>query len=201
MRGTVPRHTAIVPKSTSGKPGFETLAIHAGQDPEGMTGSVQVPIFQTSTYVQEAVGKNKGYDYARTGNPTRTALEACLAALEDGKWGLAFGSGMSATDVIAGGQQVRDRIGRGHARRECERPRAVLERGETGLERGARRIAGARVLVALVLADGFLRECRGLEDRNGHGSGGRIRLLPRVDRERVEARLTRRGDLGHRAGG
>ena len=101
MRGTVPRHTAIVPKSTSGKPGFETLAIHAGQDPEGMTGSVQVPIFQTSTYVQEAVGKNKGYDYARTGNPTRTALEACLAALEDGKWGLAFGSGMAATDAIA----------------------------------------------------------------------------------------------------
>jgi len=101
MRGTVPRHTAIVPRSTSGKPGFETLAIHAGQDPEGMTGSVQVPIFQTSTYVQEAVGKNKGYDYARTGNPTRTALEACLAALEDGKWGLAFGSGMAATDAIA----------------------------------------------------------------------------------------------------
>jgi len=90
-----------VPKSTSGKPGFETLAIHAGQDPEGMTGSVQVPIFQTSTYVQEAVGKHKGYDYARTGNPTRTALEACLAALEDGKWGLAFGSGMAATDAIA----------------------------------------------------------------------------------------------------
>lgn len=90
-----------MPKSTSGKPGFETLAIHAGQDPEGMTGSVQVPIFQTSTFVQEAVGKHKGYDYGRTGNPTRTALEACLAALEDGKWGLAFGSGMAATDAIA----------------------------------------------------------------------------------------------------
>ncbi len=66
-----------------------------------MTGSVQVPIFQTSTYAQQAVGKNKGYDYARTGNPTRTALEACLAALEDGSWGLAFGSGMAATDAIA----------------------------------------------------------------------------------------------------
>jgi cystathionine beta-lyase/cystathionine gamma-synthase len=62
---------------------------------------VQVPIFQTSTYAQEAVGKHKGYDYARTGNPTRTALETCLAALEDGKWGLAFGSGMAATDAIA----------------------------------------------------------------------------------------------------
>jgi len=90
-----------VRKGSRGKPGFETLAIHAGQEPEGMTGSVQVPIFQTSTYAQQAVGKNKGYDYARTGNPTRTALEACLAALEDGSWGLAFGSGMAATDAIA----------------------------------------------------------------------------------------------------
>ena len=83
------------------KPGFETLAIHAGQEPEGLYGAVTVPIFQTSTYAQEAVGKHKGYDYARTGNPTRTALEICLAALEDGKWGLAFGSGMAATDAIA----------------------------------------------------------------------------------------------------
>jgi cystathionine gamma-synthase len=90
-----------VPKSPKGKPGFETLAIHAGQEPEGLTGSVQVPIFQTSTYAQEAVGKHKGYDYGRTGNPTRTALETCLAALEDGKWGLAFGSGMAGTDAIA----------------------------------------------------------------------------------------------------
>jgi len=88
-------------KAPRGKPGFETLAIHAGQEPEGLTGSVQIPIFQTSTYAQEAVGKHKGYDYARTGNPTRTALETCLAALEDGKWGLAFGSGMAATDAIA----------------------------------------------------------------------------------------------------
>jgi cystathionine beta-lyase/cystathionine gamma-synthase len=82
------------------KPGFDTLAIHAGQAPEGLTGSVTVPIFQTSTFAQEAVGKNKGYDYARTGNPTRTALETCLAALEDGRWALAFGSGMAATDAI-----------------------------------------------------------------------------------------------------
>ena len=85
----------------SRKPGFDTLEIHAGQEPEGLTGSVQVPIFQTSTYAQEAVGKHKGYDYGRTGNPTRTALETCLAALEDGKWGLAFGSGMAGTDAIA----------------------------------------------------------------------------------------------------
>ena len=88
-------------KAPRGKPGFETLAIHAGQEPEGLTGSVNVPIFQTSTFAQEAVGKNKGYEYARTGNPTRTALETALAALEDGNWGLAFASGMAATDAIA----------------------------------------------------------------------------------------------------
>ena len=95
------RHTAFVRKNPHGKPGFETLAIHAGQEPEGMTGSVNVPIFQTSTFAQQAVGKNKGWEYARTGNPTRAALETCLAALEDGKWGLAFASGMAATDAIA----------------------------------------------------------------------------------------------------
>src|ERR1700716_3553459 len=88
-------------KTPRAKPGFETLAIHAGQEPEGLTGSVNIPIFQTSTFVQEAVGKNKGYEYARTGNPTRTALETALAALEDGAWGLAFASGMAATDAIA----------------------------------------------------------------------------------------------------
>jgi cystathionine beta-lyase/cystathionine gamma-synthase len=88
-------------KAPRGKPGFETLAIHAGQAPEGLTGSVNIPIFQTSTFAQEAVGKNKGYEYARTGNPTRTALETALAALEDGAWGLAFASGMAATDAIA----------------------------------------------------------------------------------------------------
>ena len=60
-----------------------------------------MPIYQTSTFAQEAVGKNKGYEYARTGNPTRTALETCLAALEDASWGLAFSSGMAATDAIA----------------------------------------------------------------------------------------------------
>ena len=83
------------------KSGFDTLAIHAGQEPEGLTGAVTVPIFQTSTFAQVAVGKNKGYEYARTGNPTRTALETCLAALEDGRWALAFASGMAATDAVA----------------------------------------------------------------------------------------------------
>src|SRR5207247_838653 len=69
--------------------------------PEAATGAVVVPIFPTSTFAQEAVGKNKGYEYARTGNPTRTALETCLAALEGGRWGLAFASGMAATDAVA----------------------------------------------------------------------------------------------------
>ena len=88
-------------KQAPRRPGFETLAIHAGQEPEAVTGAVVVPIFQTSTFAQEAVGKHKGYEYARTGNPTRTALETCLAALEGGRWGLAFASGMAASDAIA----------------------------------------------------------------------------------------------------
>ena len=83
------------------KQSFETLAIHAGQEPELQTGAVVVPIFQTSTFAQEAVGKDKGFDYARTANPTRTALQSCLAALESGAWGLAFASGMAAEDAIA----------------------------------------------------------------------------------------------------
>ena len=99
-RNTLPGILKRVP-TRKRKPGFDTLAIHAGQEPEGLTGAVTVPIFQTSTFAQEAVGKNKGYEYARTGNPTRTALETCLAALEDGRWALAFGSGMAATDAIA----------------------------------------------------------------------------------------------------
>src|SRR5260221_7892111 len=80
---------------------FETLAIHAGQEPEATTGAVTVPIFQTSTFAQEAVGKDKGFDYARTNNPTRKALETCLAALESGAWGLAFASGMAGEDAVA----------------------------------------------------------------------------------------------------
>ena len=83
------------------KQSFETLAIHAGQEPEQGTGAVTVPIFQTSTFAQEAVGKDKGFDYARTNNPTRKALETCLAALESGAWGLAFASGMAGEDAIA----------------------------------------------------------------------------------------------------
>ena len=79
---------------------FETLAIHAGQEPDPATGAVMTPIYQTSTYVQQGVGEHKGYEYARTSNPTRTALEACLAALEGGQFGLAFASGMAAIDTV-----------------------------------------------------------------------------------------------------
>jgi len=79
---------------------FETTAIHAGQAPDPSTGAVIVPVFQTSTYQQEAIGKHKGYEYSRTGNPTRTALETCLAELEGGKVGLAFSSGVAATAAV-----------------------------------------------------------------------------------------------------
>src|SRR3990172_7123717 len=79
---------------------FDTLAIHAGQPPDPKTGAVMTPIYQTSTYAHEAVGKTKGYEYARTGNPTRSALQDCLAALEGAAHGLAFASGRAATDTI-----------------------------------------------------------------------------------------------------
>ncbi len=80
--------------------GFETLAIHAGQDPDPATGAVVTPIYQTSTYAQSAVGEHRGYEYSRSGNPTRAALETCLAALERGTRGLAFASGMAAEDCV-----------------------------------------------------------------------------------------------------
>src|SRR5437763_6318017 len=80
--------------------GFSTDCIHAGQEPEETTGAVSVPIFQTSTYVQPELGRHKGYEYARTKNPTRSALEANLAALERGKHAHCFASGMSATDTV-----------------------------------------------------------------------------------------------------
>src|ERR1700756_2567700 len=80
--------------------GFSTDCIHAGQEPEETTGAVSVPIFQTSTYVQPELGRHKGYEYARTKNPTRSALEANLAALERGTHAHCFASGMSATDTV-----------------------------------------------------------------------------------------------------
>ncbi|MDQ6615915.1 MAG: cystathionine gamma-synthase [Actinomycetota bacterium] len=80
--------------------GFETLAIHAGQEPDPTTGAVVTPIYQTSTFAQEAVGKHQGYEYSRTANPTRTALQRCLAALEGADHGLAFASGLAAEHAV-----------------------------------------------------------------------------------------------------
>jgi cystathionine gamma-synthase len=81
--------------------GFDTLAIHAGQDPEPRTGAVVPPIYQTSTYAQDAVGSpREGYEYSRSGNPTRDSLQECLAALEGGRRGLAFASGLAAEDTL-----------------------------------------------------------------------------------------------------
>ncbi len=77
-----------------------TTYVHAGAQPDPSTGAIMTPIFQTSTYVQEAPGKNKGFEYARSQNPTRQALETALAALEHGQYGLAFSSGVAATDAV-----------------------------------------------------------------------------------------------------
>ncbi|RIK35541.1 MAG: cystathionine gamma-synthase [Chloroflexi bacterium] len=79
---------------------FETRAIHDGQEPDEATGAVIVPIYQTSTYAQEGINQNKGYDYARTDNPTRSALQSAIASLEGGQWGLAYSSGMAAMQNV-----------------------------------------------------------------------------------------------------
>ena len=79
--------------------GFATIAIHTGSEPDEATGAVSVPIYQTSTYAQDALGKNKGYEYARTQNPTRSAVERNIAALEGARFGFAFASGMAAIDA------------------------------------------------------------------------------------------------------
>jgi cystathionine gamma-synthase len=80
--------------------GFETRAIHSGQEPDPTTGAITTPVNLTSTYAQDAVGQHRGYEYSRTGNPTRTALETCLADLEGATHGLAFASGLSAEDAV-----------------------------------------------------------------------------------------------------
>src|SRR3954469_25722902 len=79
--------------------GFSTIAIHAGNEPDSATGAVSVPIYQTSTYAQEGLGRHKGFEYARTQNPTRLALERNIAALEGARFGYAFASGMAAIDA------------------------------------------------------------------------------------------------------
>src|SRR5215213_2543165 len=77
-----------------------TKFIHAGAKPDPSTGAIMIPIYQTSTFVQSAPGQHKGYEYARSQNPTRTALEEALAQIENGKYGLAFSSGVAATDAV-----------------------------------------------------------------------------------------------------
>ncbi len=89
MRGPLPPHL-----------GFETLAVHAGQEPDATTGAVTVPIHTASTFAQDGVGADRGFQYARTANPTRRALEQCLAALEGARFGYAFASGMAAADAV-----------------------------------------------------------------------------------------------------
>lgn len=86
--------------SKNNSKGFSTKAIHASQEAEQITGSVNIPIFQTSTYKQEGIGKHKGFEYARTQNPTRFAYEGCLASLEQGTHGYAFSSGLAAIDAV-----------------------------------------------------------------------------------------------------
>jgi len=89
---------------------FSTRAIHAGQDPDSVTGSVTVPVYLTSTYQQPGPGKEGKYVYSRTANPTRTALEECLASLEEGRYGLAFSSGLAATTTILLSLQKGDHV-------------------------------------------------------------------------------------------
>jgi cystathionine beta-lyase/cystathionine gamma-synthase len=89
---------------------FETRAIHDGQEPDPATGSVTVPIYQTSTYVHETVGEHKGYDYSRVSNPTRTALQICLASLEGAEHGIAFSSGLGATTTLMHLLEPGDRV-------------------------------------------------------------------------------------------
>ena len=79
---------------------FETRAIHAGQEPDPATGAVAVPIYQTSLFVQDDVDRDKGWFYSRTGNPTRAALERCIASLEGAAYGFCFGSGVAAEDAV-----------------------------------------------------------------------------------------------------
>ncbi len=79
---------------------FETRAIHAGQETDQLTGAITVPVYQTSTFKQDAIGKHRGFEYSRIGNPTRKALEDVLASLEGGAYGLVFTSGIAATTAV-----------------------------------------------------------------------------------------------------
>src|SRR5688500_3006526 len=108
-RSVAPRFRSLARRAVGGAIGvidnwdetaFVTRAIHAGQDPDPTTGAIITPIYQTSTFVQQAVGEHQGYEYARTDNPTRTALQTALASLEGGAWALAYASGLAATQNV-----------------------------------------------------------------------------------------------------
>src|SRR6186713_722491 len=90
--------------------GFETKAIHAGQDPDAATGAVVTPITLSTTFAQDGVGGHKGFEYSRSGNPTRAALETCVASLEDARHGLAFASGLAAEDNVLRLLRAGDRV-------------------------------------------------------------------------------------------
>ena len=90
---------------------FDTICLHAGQEPDPSTGAIVTPIYQTSTYVQDALGQHKGYEYGRTQNPTRSALEGNLAAIEKGRAAFAFASGMAATAATMRLLQAGDHAG------------------------------------------------------------------------------------------
>src|SRR5579872_113369 len=96
------------------QPGFATRAIHMGQEPDPETGAIAVPIYPTSTYLQQELGKNKGYEYARVSNPTRTRLEQNLAALEGGIGAKVFSSGMAAVNALCSMLKSGDHIVAGH---------------------------------------------------------------------------------------
>lgn len=101
IRPTTPDPKELTVPSPRSRPGFGTRCVHAGQAPEPVTGAVTTPVFQTSTYVQDGLGRHKGYEYARLQNPTREAAEANVAALENGAHGLAFSSGLAAIECLA----------------------------------------------------------------------------------------------------
>ena len=129
--------------------GFATRAVHAGQAPDPLSGAVMTPIYQTSTYVQEGLGRHKGYEYARTQNPTREALERCVASLEGGVHGFAFASGLAALDTLlklltAGDHIVCGENVYGGSHRLMERVYARLGLSTTFVDmRDPERVAGA----------------------------------------------------------
>ena len=100
----------VLKKENWNEASFSTRAVHAGQESDPLTGAVNVPIYETSTFAQESPGKTKGYEYSRTGNPTRLALERSIASLEQGKFGLAFSSGMGAISTAASTLRAGDSV-------------------------------------------------------------------------------------------